>query len=241
MAQQFHDLKVPFSIHYLKASVPDDSQAYLPPNIPLKSQKVYCSARSHHRAIHYASLEESADFSIIIEDDVAFHTKDFVPVVQELAQNWNKVRSREANAVFLGWMPMKNVSEYTHIEKKLSLQSSPDLEFIHMIPVGVQAYMIEKQCAKLLSPLLNQRTHEAVVKSIKAQKFKNITEDNTFYVADHYVPHILTPFVTFPPLGIELPLPSTIGHNDQKEYWDTFFKGYESKKKKYWFYDSATD
>jgi GR25 family glycosyltransferase involved in LPS biosynthesis len=184
-------------------------------------------------------LDTSDDFTVIIEDDVAFHTNDFVSVVQELAQNWDNVRNHGANGVFLGWMPMKNVSEYKNIEKKLSLESSPDLEFMHMIPVGVQAYMIEKECAKVLSPLLNQSTHEAVVKSIKAHKFRNINDNHSFYVADHYIPHILIPLVAFPPLGIELPLPSTIGHSDQQEYWDRFFKGHESLKKFFWFYNAA--
>ena len=123
--QQYTDLKLTAPLYFLPnpASI-SNSTDYLPSDIDQKDQttlKVLCCARSHIRALEFASREESPEFTIILEDDVAMHKSQFTNGIEEIITNWNTLIYPNKMAS-IGWIPFRNYEEYIAIESTRKLK-----------------------------------------------------------------------------------------------------------------------
>jgi hypothetical protein len=112
MKRQIKHVGITFPVHYLEASTPENSESYFPPGISHRDKRHMCCARSHNRAVHYASQDISTQFSVIVEDDVGFHKTEFERTIKELAGRWTEVEALNRHAVALGWIPEHNYKDY---------------------------------------------------------------------------------------------------------------------------------
>jgi GR25 family glycosyltransferase involved in LPS biosynthesis len=226
--QQFKELNVPFPIHYLQASTPDTSQSYINKNKQSPDIiKHMCCDLSHLRAIEYAGLDSSPEYSVIFEDDVALHKTAFIDAVKELATHWDNTKSM----VSLGWVPCSNYESYVPAKSIYTLKSSPKHKIIRdRCIVGLQAYMLKRDTAKTTANTILKGTYDEYNTYCNTILKKN----ETFHAFDVFIHiHLEISFI-FPPLAIEQDIPSTLGHKNELEYWPRFFKGYEQVRDEYW-------
>jgi GR25 family glycosyltransferase involved in LPS biosynthesis len=236
--QQLKDLQIPFSFYLLDASMPTNSQDYLPPEETDYNKRLICCSRSHIRAIEYASRDTSADFSVILEDDAALHKTEFVNTVTKLVKEWDILIPSHHKMVSIGWVPFKNYDNYiTHnsIEKSFDTYS-----LIGMFFFGTQAYIIKKDTAKQYTPIFVKKTYKEFVDSILLSKIPYINNDTNLLTPDMWLNRALVQTALFPLLVIEQKEnKSMLGHfgtNDNERAWKPFFEGHEEERAKYWSY-----
>ena len=241
MERQIKNLGITFPVHYLEASVPENTGSYFPQNTSLRDKRHMCCARSHNRAVQYASQDSSADFTVIIEDDVGIHKTDFIRTVKELASRWSEITAQGKHSVVLGWIPDNNYKNYSiHAKNNATLKATnPDILFFdignHKRHVyGTQTYMIEKTYAKQVSAVLMKDTFQEMCESIHKQKYRFLDPSNNLLGIDFYIHHAFSALVSFPPLAIEFKTEEQVNPQNELGHWVPFFKGYEAKREEYW-------
>jgi hypothetical protein len=232
--KQFKDLSVPYPVYFLEASTPSNSQDYfLGTEFDDFTKKNICCSRSHCRAIQYAGLPTSPDYSIIVEDDVALHKTSFLPVVEELRLNWNTLVPPRVDYVSLGWIMQTTHDEYSKRCKPINLVSSPETKWFDWVVVGLQAYMMKREVAAKVSPIINKSSYIELEKTIMSKNYPD--KINSVVAADHFLPRILYNMVLFPSLAIECEdFNSLLQHNNFSDYWNKYFNGREQDKKLYY-------
>jgi len=227
MTELFKQLNIPDNlIYYLEASTPENSEKYFIdfPNIENTKKKVICCAKSHFRAIEYAGKCESPEYSIIIEDDAAFHKTYFLKVVEEIISNW-KHNFNNCHYISLGWVPCNNYDFY-ELKQKMTIESITNIDdnicFLNdFYNVGAQCYIVKKDELNNISLLLNQKTYK---------EYKALFSHDE---VDYLLPRMMNYKIIFPPLVIEQDVISMLGHNNKTNYWSKFFNGHEEKIKNY--------
>jgi len=121
MIELFKELNIQENlIYYLEASTPENSEEYFTDTfLEKKDIKCICCAKSHCRAIEYAAKDNSPEYSIILEDDAAFHKTDFIAIIQEIISNWEKYFSN-CDYISLGWIPCSPYDSYK-LKKNMEL------------------------------------------------------------------------------------------------------------------------
>lgn len=239
LTQQFQELAIPFPIVYFDASTPSNSASYLPEAISTYTARSLCCTRSHARAIEYAGLPASPPFTIVVEDDVALHTRRFVPVVQELMRRWDTFIDPKVGMVSLGWIPCSHYSRYEKERSTRTLESSPESKLLSMVYVlGTQAYMIRRDIARKHTPVLIHTTYaqfeKAIYKTLKEKHIDPPHKENSLAV-DFVMPRVLDQVFLFPPVAIEQKgVDSIIGHTNEARHWVPFFKDCEHLRDEYY-------
>jgi len=228
--QQLKARKIPFPVVYLDASTPSNSKDYLAGYPPGEERDICCS-RSHFRAVEKASSSPT-EFTVILEDDAILHA-DFVAVVQELVEHWETLVPSRCGYVSLGWLPVRSYEAYT-AEARVELRSSPHTTGFVSGIIGLQAYMIRKDVAKKFTPILIHPTYIEMRDLVRSKSFPNLGPNESLVAADFLFPRIMIPYVLHPPLAIEHPFPSMIGHKNQELYWNKYFVGHEDLRKLYY-------
>ena len=78
---QFNCLKKECKVIYMEECVPSNSGEYIKDILDESDKKKVCCVKSHFKALEIASNDSSTDFSIVLEDDVAFHKSQFLNVI----------------------------------------------------------------------------------------------------------------------------------------------------------------
>jgi len=217
-------------LHVLK---PDDPPSYVSTDKSQISKKIKYCTRSHFLALEYASRDSSRDFSVIFEDDVSFHSTNFVPALQEIITRWNDIIYPDKMAS-IGWIPTNPYLSYNSVRPVGSLDCISGSKILNdRFVFGTQAYVVRKTDLPSYIPSLLQPTYEQYVEAMKVRNFKYIRNDDDFFACDVVIPRILGQRSVFPPVAIELQTPSLIGHN-QNYYWDNYFKDHEHLRNEYY-------
>lgn len=250
---QFNQLNKNVSVYYLEASLPSNSKNYLngvtedllkTNNININIERILkdsCCFHSHIRALEYAS-KSNCDFSIIIEDDVAFYKNNFLEIINDIICRWNEYEGHKMIAI--GYIPTANYGVYSQENSYYNkLKFDNIIIHSHIINVGMQGYIVKNNDIPYLDFLL-QPTLIELYNKLNSDEFINIIKNNygvgqkyllnfKFSPVDVYINVLYKQISTFPPLLIEQNIGSLLGHDNQKNYWDVYFKGYESEKEKY--------
>lgn len=235
MEKQFSFLNTEAHIHYLEASTPSNSQDYFKGYTTVTNHKFICCTRSHIRALEYAS-KSSCEYSIIVEDDVAFYKDNFEGVVDEIIDNWSTYSPHKM--VSIGWVPTNNYSEYGN--GKYSFNADMSTDNVKMISgfymPGTQGYIVKNNDIPYLEQIIQPTYMELNRAMMQNNRYTTLLKnDNTMNnrVADVFITRMLTHVCVFPPLLIEQDIPSMLGHSNETQYWSEFFKNHEEKKDNY--------
>jgi len=229
-------------IYYLEASTPQNSEYYFIDSSFIENdmKKVICCTKSHLRAIEYAGKDESPDYTIIVEDDVAFHKIYFVKVIEEIISNWEK-DFNNCHYVSLGWIPC-NTYEHYKSKNNIKIKSITNIDnnicFLNdFYNRGTQCYIIKKNKTHDIIKTFNQNTYNKFVekytsfmKNTYGQNFNSFTTE----AADYILNQIMKFSIIFPPLAIEQKnIVSLLHHNNSDIYWHRYFNGHEEEMKNY--------
>ncbi len=245
MQKQFDMLKEDLNIYYLDASTPSNSKDYLNgfsnDNYNDKKTgrlsfeticKTACCFRSHIRALDYAS-KSNYDFSIILEDDVAFYKENFLNLIQELFYKWNEYETHKM--ISIGWVPLSNYEFIKNQPPYKILESIHGTSIRNSIHCGFQGYIVKNNDIPYLDYLV-QPTLIELYDKLNSIEFKSILKSPSFIFetpVDSYLNFLFKQMIVFPPLVIERDIPSLLGHNNIKYYWSKYFQNYESEREKY--------
>lgn len=245
IARSFIELGVDESIiYYLEASTPENSQEYfVNTSFEPKRQKVICCCKSHCRAIEYAAKNSSPEYSVIIEDDAAFHKTDFVKIIQEIIANWESHFSH-CHYVSLGWVPCNNYDKYLSkksFDVKTITQINNSIIFLNDFKnVGLQCYMVKKNKIQTISTALNKSNINELKISLNELMYQIYGKDVPSYsdeAVDCLLNRIMTCEIIFPPLVIEQKnVMSFLEHDNFNHYWKRFFEGHEEMLHNYMSY-----
>ena len=232
MQKQFSELNLPFPVKYLKGSTPENSKDFLPNNTFESYNRKLCCTKSHLRAIIEASNDDSPAYTIIIEDDAAIHTIDFLPTINKLINMWDD--NFISPMISIGWIAWEDYAYPCHgpLDKCFNLDSK--YKYSYRKVAGTQSYIIKRDWIKQYIKLINQPTfhslHDIINKTIPNPKNYDIG------VADFLLPIIFNPVVVSPPLVIEYSnismLDQTVDRNDV--IWRHIFNNFEHERKLYW-------
>ena len=226
-----------YSVYFIPESTIDNSSDFLPENSKLNENilKIICCTKSHLRSIEYACRDESPEYSIILEDDVTFHT-DFNKIIHEIIDRWetNYLYS-DIKMLNIGWVPCNNynhynLSEYNSFDELVGTRYKL-LNYFY--PVGLQGYLIKK--SKLNDDMRNIISSDTFFEySLKVFEKSIILRDvnklsNSIYAIDNVLNKLLNFAVLFPPIIIERHEQSTLGHDNKNNYWDNYFRNNEEK------------
>jgi GR25 family glycosyltransferase involved in LPS biosynthesis len=204
---------------------PDDQPSYVPASATNEERKVMYCTRSHFKALKFAAKPESPAFSVILEDDVAFHKTDFIPTIHEFIRNWSELMGGDKMAS-IGWIPCNNYDSYKSAKGIKTLESIRDSKILNdRFVLGTQAYIVKKDEITPYVNILLQPTYEAYETAVRAQKYPNFEPGCKLIACDVVLPRILGQRILFPPVAIETQTESIIGHT-QNVYWNTYFKNH---------------
>lgn len=241
METQMRDLNLSFPVSYFEASVPSNSQEWMPERRVDWYQRVLCCLRTHLRVICEAASPEAPSYTIILEDDASIHQKDFEPVIRNLIKDWEAGVIKEPY-VSTGWVPMQS---YTHLDTQFHsnqrVQGLSEYRYVDQKLFGTKSYVIRRDSLKEFLPLLQHNTFAELNKAVHA---KYSPKDIDIAYADNLLPIIFGTRRVFPPVVIEQSLPSIIDSHKEASHhdaiWNNFFSGSESKRKDYWTVPSPT-
>lgn len=238
LEREFAELQCTIPIHYLEATTPSNAADYLPPDCTEKQKRNLCCTRSHIRALAYAGRDESPEFTVILEDDVALHKTAFQAAVFELIAKWDTMIRPHSSMVSLGWIPCRPFEAYSRNASIGSLDCVSDSKISLIFAPGLQAYLIPKAVAKECSAILDQPTtalvKDAIQQSIRDKRFTFLTPDVDDKTSDMFFNRMMSQCVIIPPLAIEQPVASMLEHHNEQVYWNNFFKGAEHLRETYW-------
>lgn len=248
MEEQFAalELKSKINKHYLEASMISNSTEYLKGYPHETVFKYICCARSHFRAIEYAANScDKFEFSIILEDDVAFSKENFLEMIEELIQNWSKYENHKM--ISIGWVPCDKYAYFLNRTKmNLNFESKPETKLIiDLYTPGLQGYIVKNND---MVPWVKVLIHPTFIDLYN--KLKNIQyltmmlnklevprgRPDEFTSIDVFLNILFKQAIVFPPLLIEQNTLSLLGHKNKENYWDIFFENLESERSKYNFF-----
>ena len=235
--EQFNNLKKECKVIFLQACIPSNSIDFLEDIELEKDKKIICCMRSHLKAMDFCCRDFSPDFSIILEDDVAFHKTQFLNVIEELISDWDtKVAPNQMMS--LGWIPTNNYSDYLNRKEDGTIKSILGSKlFGKLSAIGTQCYMIRKKDVTSIVKMFNYPSKYTDLHKFLSELMKPFncdSKNDSIYSADHSLNWILDQKALFPPIVIEQDIQSNLGHNNKTLYWDKFFEGYEMIKDDYY-------
>jgi GR25 family glycosyltransferase involved in LPS biosynthesis len=234
--KQFDNLDKKYKVIFMNACTPVNSESYLI-GLEDKDKGKACCFKSHLKALQIAVEESSSSFTIILEDDIAFHKTQFINTIEEIINNWDE-KVYPDRMMSIGWVPVSNYSEYIEKESTGTTKSILGSKiFNSFLAVGAQAYIIRKKDIKhiwnyvdnMITPTyieLNTFLQETL------KDTNNPLRNHKFIPVDYAINWILGQKILFPPLVIEQDISSSLGHFNNI-YWNKFFKDYEMIKDNY--------
>lgn len=239
LVKQIFELGIPFKIQFIDAYTPLNNLDYIQDtSLSEYDKKIICCGRSHIKAIEFAAQNESPKFSLILEDDVAFHKDEFIPKIINIINTWDSFMSKNSDMLSIGWVPYRNYGHYVNETNCNYIDSK--YKVLNCFYFGLQAYVITKEAAKQVLPHILAPTYEQFKKQMLESKLPYIDAETNFLQADQWINRMFRQKALFPLLAIEQKNNNSIigdhnpGGND-KVFID-FFHGYESERLHYWSY-----
>lgn len=242
MMRQFTELNIGFfcKIHVLEATTPETANGYIPcDENDLYKIRTLCCAKSHIRAIIHAAQDSSTDFSIIMEDDAALDTTNFIAGVTEIVENWDILIPADSHMVSIGWISYTKYKDFASLQSRSKFKFNPNTKLLEWFAYGTQAYIIKKTSAKDFAPLLDHSTFAALHKSVLESNSQHIPKNDPILACDKWLNRLLVQSLIAPLLVIEQnQVKSTIevGSTYHDDLWKTHFEGHELEMKRYWSY-----
>jgi GR25 family glycosyltransferase involved in LPS biosynthesis len=233
MQQQFLELNIPYPIKYLDGSTPINSIDFLP-NVIDWYKRIICCTRSHIRAILESTKDTSFEYSIILEDDAALHTTDFITTVNNIINIWDtKIISP---MVSLGWSPREIYPSHGDLSKTFNLDDIYKYSYRH--EMGTIGYIIKNSWIKKYTKLIDHPTYNLFHNSILKHNFnfKRYPYKLDIAYADNLLPLIFSPAVISPPIITEYISKSIVNsanNHDVTRYWKYI---YNEKLNSFWSY-----
>ena len=238
------------AVHVLGASVPENSANYLADcdRLHIMKKREICCSRSHLRALEYASLDSSPEFSVILEDDANFYKDGFCDIIEELIQKWRTdyADNHEVKLINLGWIPRHKFDEYVNDTNwifKPKLELNNGTHFLgRMAMWGTQGYIVWKRFLADKMHIIRAPTYRTYCVQMLAYihpKFRELIEPkdpaNEVIPIDWAYPYLFyTPAVLFPPIVIErFNEVSMLSHQNVNNFWKPFYAGHESELQKF--------
>lgn len=234
MMKQIKELNIRAPVYFLQGFTVSTNTDYMPANLSTFDQRIICCTRSHLHALEYACREDSPEFSLIIEDDAAFHKTELDNAICEVIEEWDNLIAPKRMVSF-GWVPIRNYGKYDELLYKKTLKCISGSKILDDIfTVGLQAYLVRKRDIKELLPIFIHPTFNDLFDMIIKQKNKFVTTQSDIMTADIMITRMLGQATIFPPVVIEYKTTSMIGHNNAISHWFNFFKGYEHMRNNYY-------
>lgn len=235
--EQFEKLNKECKVIFMEASTPSNSKEYITGIEEDYDQKVACCLKSHISALQMASEDITTDFTIILEDDVSFHKTQFLNMIEELINDWDKKMLYDIKIMSIGYVPVNKYDHYVKMESSISNKCILGSKIFNTFKaIGLQAYIVRNKDIKKINMLVKPtylELHPILQKTIEEiYPSKNLHLNLTVIPSDFSLNWIFDQSVLFPPLVIEQCITSTIG-NYNREAWDNFFNGYEALKDDY--------
>lgn len=211
------------SVHFINPATLQNTSTYFE-NTQFDDyfKRTICCARSHLFALEFACLESSPEFSIILEDDVAFHKTQFINSIKECIRRWGEIMKNN-RILSLGWVPIAKDREWYECIKGDRLNCFHGSNIRHVLISGFQAYMIRKSDFKQYIPILVTRTYLQYKHNVtEFQKQTNKPEINPIII-DGTLNMLFGQMIVYPPLCIERVSVSDLGHDNWHKYWKPFF------------------
>jgi hypothetical protein len=231
-------------IIHIKGSTPDSDDGF---TFGCKDDPYYsnylkeiCCIKSHMKALEYAAVDTSPEFSIILEDDTTFYKENFIEIVEETISIL-KNDSNNIQICYLGWIPVGNFDYFKNtndILHPIHLSIDKNIKFIRIAVSGTQGYIIQKKNlydkAKIYTSPTYYDWKKNAVDYIRPT-FKEKFNHNKIVVLDAILFYIFfVPTVMFPPIIIERQDEiSLLNHNNIENFWNPFFMGHEEELEKY--------
>jgi len=229
-------------IHYLNATTIKNSQSFLsnlPNDINENNLKIMCCIKSHLKALEIAYHENSPEYTIILEDDVTFYKDNIIDKFETIINKWDiDTKYRDLELIHLGWVPCNNYQKYLK-QNIIDVFDENNFKMLNTFRAnGLQAYMIKKsKYNSTIKEIINSENYikfkENVHKYCSIIKKSDTINNNNIIAIDIFFSRYFRNFICFPPLAIERNEPSLLGHENQKHYWDVFFRYCQEKKNDY--------
>lgn len=211
-------------IHFINAATLENTTEFFEnTDFSFIRKRNICCSRSHLFALEFACLTSSTDFSIILEDDIAIHKTQFMNTIRECIQRWDEI-TEGRRILSLGYVPIaKDRNWYECIQdKKLACLHGSNIRTV--LISGLQAYMIRKADFKPFLRQLLTRTYleyennmNQLQQMLKRPNINATATDATLNV-------LFGQTIIYPPLCIERPTLSALGHDNWNKYWHPFFQ-----------------
>jgi GR25 family glycosyltransferase involved in LPS biosynthesis len=224
--QQLKTLKIPYTINYFKASVPENSQDYIIKGNEVP-EKLQCCFRSHIRALQdFVVCYPDFKYILILEDDVSLTIHDFVGKLKDVIRCYED--TPDIDYVSLGYLPTTISNAPIHLKlDALTCKGGVFYDFkrADFTVWGSQAQLFSFKKAKTIANVLFRNSGKLVLESVKDHLTKNSRFQNKelHLMIDALLPLLFSQAIVCPPLVIEDNSFSTI-HGDNKDRIESWKK-----------------
>lgn len=215
MEKQLKTIQYPFSYQFFKAHTPENSQSYLNIELPNHfrketANKLACGLRSHIDALHTFLTTSSADYVIILEDDICF--RQDIDIQKEIIRYIQFLESSAAPVDYISFSYRPYHGDYKPLESELSTLDKHNDHFYcgfskpESIQLwGAQAYIMSREKARKIVDIVHKSTLDKVVKSVETHLASNAncSRKGFQYLIDSVLPIILRQCIVYPMLAVE--------------------------------------
>jgi GR25 family glycosyltransferase involved in LPS biosynthesis len=234
--KQFLDIAFPYKYTIFPAYTPETSKDYLNVSVAQaggfsnKSQQMYqCGIRSHVDALYSCLTQSSAEYFLIVEDDVAFRRN--VNIKDEINKYITLIKKHpEIHYTCLSYRPVSS-KDNTLIHNSLhTLKNYRDLYWhfnASQTPYvwGAQSYIISRYYANKFVNMFKTKNVLELINAVNyyGGLYNNYTNKNPQMIIDSIMPIFLNQAIVYPMLGVERYFTNAISSS---EYMNTIMQTY---------------
>jgi GR25 family glycosyltransferase involved in LPS biosynthesis len=216
MKKQFEDIAFPYKYTIFPAYTPENSSEYF--NAPIvqpggfsdeKNKMYICGIRSHVDALYACIHQSSAEYFLIIEDDVAFRTD--VNIKSEIDRYISIMKSNpEIHYASLSYRPVSSLDDSPIHNSLHRLKNDKDLywEFNNENTPhvwGAQVYLISRYYASKFVNMFKTNNLIELTNAVKQHYELNRDYSNKIsqLIIDSIMPIFLNQSIAYPMIGVE--------------------------------------
>lgn len=221
MLRQFVDAGISEQcVTFISPATIENQKHWFPTGTPDLIKARLCCAQSHLFSLEFASLSSSPDYSIVLEDDVAFHKTQFKNTIEEIIERWDEIVA-PSKLVSIGWVPIATRESFARTPIRNRLYSINGASILNCCCSGTQGYIVRKSDIRPIIKDLIQPTFA----DLKAH-VDTLTPTHPRIKAfpiDELLPFLLNQCIVYPPLIVEQPFESHLKHSNWSMYWEAFY------------------
>jgi GR25 family glycosyltransferase involved in LPS biosynthesis len=213
MKQQLKDIQFPYKYTIQSAYTPENSSDYFKcAAIKVESEqekKYQCGVRSHIAAMNACLHESSAEYFLIMEDDIAFNTS--INIENEINRYIQILKKHpEIHYLSLSYRPISSIDDKLIHPHLHTLQNDSDVYWgfenvDSFIFWGAQAYLIPRYYAAKMVNMFHKSTLSELYNSIinNYKILPNYSTKNAQMIIDSIMPIFLNQGIVYPMLAVE--------------------------------------